>query len=164
MRGLSTFCSSLMGSTSNCGRLPADFHLCYVKQKCGGSQGNTSSPYERYQTLFVASPVTLIMDIARTPYSGPSRKLVVALDIGTTFSGAAYSLLDPGEVPQIQSVTRQAFPPISELVTNGDEREIGIRTLRILGPQKYPPCCITIMTVASVASRMGWIPRTTTSS
>ena len=62
------------------------------------------------------------MDIARTPYSGPSRKLVVALDIGTTFSGAAYSLLDPGEVPQIQSVTRQVFPPISELVTNGDER------------------------------------------
>lgn len=47
-----------------------------------------------------------IMDIARSSYSGLSRKLVVALDIGTTFSGAAYALLDPGEVPRIQSVTR----------------------------------------------------------
>ena len=50
------------------------------------------------------------MDIARGRYSGLSRKLVVALDIGTTFSGAAYSLLDPGEVPQIQPVTRRVFP------------------------------------------------------
>ncbi|KAF9648388.1 hypothetical protein BDM02DRAFT_3187151 [Thelephora ganbajun] len=48
-----------------------------------------------------------IMDIARARYSGPSRKFVVALDIGTTFSGAAYAFLDPGEVPRIQSVTRR---------------------------------------------------------
>jgi len=47
-----------------------------------------------------------IMEAARARYSGLSRKLVVALDIGTTYSGAAYALLDPGEVPQIQSVTR----------------------------------------------------------
>ena len=59
------------------------------------------------------------MDIARAPYSGPSRKLVVALDIGITFGGAAYILLDPGEVPQIQSVTRQTFL-VSDPVTNGD--------------------------------------------
>ena len=57
----------------------------------------------------------------RARYSGPSRKLVVALDIGTTFSGAAYSLLDPGEIPQIQSVTRQLFLLISSPVINGDE-------------------------------------------
>ena len=60
-----------------------------------------------------------IMDTARPRYSGLSRKLVVALDIGTTFSGAAYALLDPGEVPQIQSVTRQVPPPCSGLL--GDE-------------------------------------------
>ena len=53
------------------------------------------------------------MDTTRACYSGLSRKLVVALDIGTTFSGAAYSLLDPGEVPKIQSVTRRVFPLIS---------------------------------------------------
>jgi len=49
------------------------------------------------------------MESARSVYSGTSRRLVIALDIGTTFSGAAYALLDPGEVPQIQSVTRHAF-------------------------------------------------------
>ena len=61
------------------------------------------------------------MDIARDPYSGSSRKLVIAFDIGTTFSGAAYALLDPGEVPRVQSVTRQAFPPIPYPITEGDE-------------------------------------------
>ena len=55
----------------------------------------------------------------RAPYFGPSRKLVVALDIGTTFSGAAYAFLDPGEIPTIRSVTRQVLP--RDLVTNGGE-------------------------------------------
>ena len=50
------------------------------------------------------------MDTARPQYSGLSRKLIVALDIGTTFSGAAYALLDPGKVPQIRSVTRKVLP------------------------------------------------------
>lgn len=50
--------------------------------------------------------LTLIMESARTTYAGLSRKLVVALDIGTTFSGASYAFLDPGEVPEIRSVTR----------------------------------------------------------
>ncbi|KAF9812314.1 hypothetical protein IEO21_06256 [Rhodonia placenta] len=42
------------------------------------------------------------------PYNGPHRKLVIAFDVGTTFSGIAYSLLDPGEAPQVHGVTR--FP------------------------------------------------------
>ena len=41
------------------------------------------------------------MSVARALYSGPSRELAIALDIGITFSGAAYALLDPGKVPQI---------------------------------------------------------------
>ena len=61
------------------------------------------------------------MDIARTRYSGPSRKLVVAFDIGTTFSGAAYAFLDPGEVPRIQSVTRQVFLAFTDLAPIVDE-------------------------------------------
>jgi len=65
--------------------------------------------------------LTPIMDTTRARYSGPSRKLVVALDIGTTFSGAAYAFLDPGEVPMIQSVTKQVFPLIIDLVTRGSE-------------------------------------------
>ncbi|KAG8213323.1 hypothetical protein J3R82DRAFT_11804 [Butyriboletus roseoflavus] len=44
----------------------------------------------------------------RKPYSGPIRALVVALDVGTTFSGVSYAILEPGEVPKIYGVTR--FP------------------------------------------------------
>ncbi|KAL1941029.1 hypothetical protein VTO73DRAFT_7665 [Trametes versicolor] len=42
------------------------------------------------------------------PYHGPVRKLVVAMDVGTTYSGVAFAVLDPGEVPKISGVTR--FP------------------------------------------------------
>ncbi|KAF9783741.1 hypothetical protein BJ322DRAFT_1021545 [Thelephora terrestris] len=47
--------------------------------------------------------------MTRTPYRGPSRKLVLTFDIGTTYSGVAYAFLDPGEVPQIHSVTRGRY-------------------------------------------------------
>ena len=40
------------------------------------------------------------------PYSGPSRKLVLGIDVGTTYSGISYAILDPGEVPKILGVTR----------------------------------------------------------
>ncbi|KAJ3514768.1 hypothetical protein NLJ89_g2174 [Agrocybe chaxingu] len=42
----------------------------------------------------------------RAPYSGTQRKLVLAFDVGTTFSGISYSILDPGTVPEIRGVTR----------------------------------------------------------
>ncbi|KIL60615.1 hypothetical protein M378DRAFT_14065 [Amanita muscaria Koide BX008] len=42
----------------------------------------------------------------RKPYSGTERKLVIAFDVGTTFSGVSYVLLDPGMVPQIKPVTQ----------------------------------------------------------
>ncbi|KAF9068279.1 hypothetical protein BDP27DRAFT_1224514 [Rhodocollybia butyracea] len=44
----------------------------------------------------------------RKPFSGSQRGLVVAFDVGTTFSGISYSVLDPGVVPEIRGVTR--FP------------------------------------------------------
>ena len=44
----------------------------------------------------------------RKPYSGQRRSLVLALDIGTTFSGVSYAILEPGEVPKIHGVTRCA--------------------------------------------------------
>ncbi|KAI0315438.1 hypothetical protein OF83DRAFT_1062097 [Amylostereum chailletii] len=44
----------------------------------------------------------------RPPYHGLKRKLVIAFDLGTTFSGVSYAILDPGKVPEIRTVTR--FP------------------------------------------------------
>ncbi|KAK0471593.1 hypothetical protein IW261DRAFT_1571885 [Armillaria novae-zelandiae] len=45
---------------------------------------------------------------ARKPYSGSRRKLVLAFDLGTTFSGVSCTVLDPGTIPEIKGVTR--FP------------------------------------------------------
>ena len=42
----------------------------------------------------------------RQPYQGPARKLVLAFDVGTTYSGVSYSILDPGEPPVVCGVTR----------------------------------------------------------
>jgi hypothetical protein len=44
----------------------------------------------------------------RKPYRGTVRGLIIALDVGTTFSGVSYAILEPGEVPKIHGVTR--FP------------------------------------------------------
>ena len=89
-------------------------HLRPGKEKCGGSQGNPLSPSSANGFKSCLLPLTSIMDTTRTQYSGLSRKLIVALDIGTTFSGAAYVLLDPGEIPQIQSVMRRVIPLVSD--------------------------------------------------
>ncbi|RXW14410.1 hypothetical protein EST38_g11445 [Candolleomyces aberdarensis] len=44
----------------------------------------------------------------RRAYNGSRRKLVLAFDVGTTYSGISYSILDPDQVPEIKGVTR--FP------------------------------------------------------
>ncbi|TFK64303.1 hypothetical protein BDN72DRAFT_846729 [Pluteus cervinus] len=46
--------------------------------------------------------------VKRKPYSGSCRKLVLAFDVGTTFSGASYCVLDPGEEPKIKNIVK--FP------------------------------------------------------
>ncbi|KAF8333715.1 hypothetical protein F5887DRAFT_1108607 [Amanita rubescens] len=46
--------------------------------------------------------------LARNPYHGRQRRLIIAFDVGTTFSGVSYVLLIPGEPPMIQGVTQ--FP------------------------------------------------------
>ncbi|RXW25730.1 hypothetical protein EST38_g170 [Candolleomyces aberdarensis] len=48
------------------------------------------------------------MPTKRSPYKGSQRKLVLAFDVGTTYSGVSYSILDPGQVPEIRGITR--FP------------------------------------------------------
>ncbi|KAK0212128.1 hypothetical protein DFS33DRAFT_1369960 [Desarmillaria ectypa] len=42
----------------------------------------------------------------RKPYNFIEKKLVIAMDLGTTFSGVSYSILDPGRVPEIKGATR----------------------------------------------------------
>ncbi|KIL58030.1 hypothetical protein M378DRAFT_345727 [Amanita muscaria Koide BX008] len=44
----------------------------------------------------------------RNPFNGREKSLVIAIDIGTTFSGVSYALLEPEKVPQIRSVARFA--------------------------------------------------------
>ncbi|XP_006460481.1 hypothetical protein AGABI2DRAFT_192178 [Agaricus bisporus var. bisporus H97] len=45
---------------------------------------------------------------SREVYSGSERKLLLAFDVGTTYSGISYSILDPGKEPEIQGVHK--FP------------------------------------------------------
>lgn len=48
------------------------------------------------------------MPLTPEPYTGET-KLVVAFDVGTTFSGISYCILEEGQVPEINGVTRQAL-------------------------------------------------------
>ncbi|EAU91819.2 hypothetical protein CC1G_04586 [Coprinopsis cinerea okayama7 len=57
--------------------------------------------------------------MARKPFQGVKRQLLLAFDIGTTFSGVSYSIMDPGDVPEIRTVTR--FP---EQVQSGGDCKI----------------------------------------
>ena len=40
------------------------------------------------------------------PYTGSDRKIVLSIDVGTTFSGMSYAILTNGEIPEIKTVTR----------------------------------------------------------
>lgn len=42
--------------------------------------------------------------LTRAPYKGVKPALVIAIDVGTTFSGASYSILTPNEIPAIVDV------------------------------------------------------------
>ncbi|CAA7263110.1 unnamed protein product [Cyclocybe aegerita] len=56
--------------------------------------------------------------IARAAYGQTRRKLVLAFDIGTTFSGISYSILDPGNIPEVKGVTRF---PANELINGASK-------------------------------------------
>lgn len=76
----------------------------------------------------------------RFPYKGLERKLVIAFDIGTTYSGASYCVLDPGEIPKIHGVNRyptqehvggdSKIPSILYYDANGQVAAIGAEALR----------------------------------
>ena len=59
-----------------------------------------SSEYLSSNPSFLAA-----MTITRSPYNGTTRKLLLAFDIGTTYSGVCYAFLDPRVIPEIKGVT-----------------------------------------------------------
>lgn len=46
-----------------------------------------------------------VSPLRRQPYKGGCLNLIIAIDVGTTFSGVSYAILRPGEVPDIRPVT-----------------------------------------------------------
>ena len=51
------------------------------------------------------------------PYAGPVRRLLLEFDVGTTYSGIEYDVLDTGEVPKIKEVTRKVIIYCGETIT-----------------------------------------------
>ncbi|KAJ6632564.1 hypothetical protein B0H10DRAFT_2159684 [Mycena sp. CBHHK59/15] len=52
-------------------------------------------------------------DNRRAPYAGLTRKLVISVDVGTTFTATSFCLLQPGNVPKFEEILRwpkQATP------------------------------------------------------
>ncbi|KAI6006449.1 hypothetical protein EDC04DRAFT_2871692 [Pisolithus marmoratus] len=47
-------------------------------------------------------PKGIIGTYSRKSYEGLSRKLILAFDVGTKFSGVSYCIVDPGEIPAIR--------------------------------------------------------------
>ncbi|KAJ8585555.1 hypothetical protein M405DRAFT_745130 [Rhizopogon salebrosus TDB-379] len=78
--------------------------------------------------------------LPRKPYKGLTRKLVIAFDVGTTFSGVSYCILDPGEVPVIRGVSRypgqeqvggdSKIPSIIYYDLQGEVRAVGAEALQ----------------------------------
>ncbi|KAF8155273.1 hypothetical protein BJ912DRAFT_1050978 [Pholiota molesta] len=77
---------------------------------------------------------------SRSAFNGPRRKLVLAFDVGTTYSGISYSVLDPGQVPEIKGVTRfpahehisgaSKIPTIIYYDRNGKVQAVGAEAMR----------------------------------
>ncbi|KAF5354126.1 hypothetical protein D9756_006963 [Leucocoprinus leucothites] len=80
------------------------------------------------------------MSTRRAPYAGKERKLVLAFDVGTTYSGISYTVLDPGIEPKIYPVTRfpgraraggdAKVPTVIYYAEDGTTRAIGAETER----------------------------------
>ena len=49
-------------------------------------------------------PIMRLPDRGRQPYKGISRRLVVSIDIGTTFTAASFCILQPGTPPKFEEV------------------------------------------------------------
>ncbi|KAK2462920.1 hypothetical protein APHAL10511_005118 [Amanita phalloides] len=78
------------------------------------------------------------MASTRPPFKGAQRKLLIAFDIGTTFSGVSYSVLDPDVPPEILGVQRfpaqihgnSKIPSVLWYDANGKARAIGAEAVQ----------------------------------
>ena len=57
-------------------------------------------------SILLASSVMVMWDLK--PYAGPT-KLLLAFDIGTTYSSVSYCILVPHQIPEVLAVTRQVL-------------------------------------------------------
>ena len=55
----------------------------------------------------------------RKAYTGGKKAIAIAFDVGVTFSGASYAMLDPGEIPKIYNVTRCGLDHHTSISTLG---------------------------------------------
>ncbi|OJA08936.1 hypothetical protein AZE42_05315, partial [Rhizopogon vesiculosus] len=76
-------------------------HVFALSHEQSQREAHTNAP----QSLRVTN-IQVASILKREPYKGEARKLVLAFDIGTTFSGVSYCILDPGEVPLTRGVSR----------------------------------------------------------
>ncbi|KAJ7640457.1 hypothetical protein DFH06DRAFT_1334809 [Mycena polygramma] len=75
-------------------------------------------------------------DNRRPPYSGSARKLIVSIDVGTTFTATSFCLLQPGNVPKFEEILRwpkQAtpdakVPSVLYYDRNGNSKAFGAET------------------------------------
>ncbi|KAF8550552.1 hypothetical protein OG21DRAFT_1478486 [Imleria badia] len=91
--------------------------------------------------------------LARQPYYGP-RKLVLAFDVGTTYSGISYCILQPGQVPDIRGVTKQVFPGQTE--GRGNAKVPSILYYDAWGNVKAAGSEALSMNVVNDAEENGW--------
>ncbi|KAI0086059.1 hypothetical protein BDY19DRAFT_895433 [Irpex rosettiformis] len=88
------------------------------------------------------------------PYGGAVRKLVLAFDVGTTFSGVSYAILDPGETPKIQTITRYPgqsngdlkIPTVLSYSADGQVQSVGAEVRnsakKVVGEDKESPLLV----------------------
>ncbi|EIN04434.1 hypothetical protein PUNSTDRAFT_108180 [Punctularia strigosozonata HHB-11173 SS5] len=75
-------------------------------------------------------------DATRKPYDGLAKRLVISIDVGTTYSAASFCILQPGKVPKFEEVLRWArqvtpdgkVPSVVYYDSNGNPKAFGAET------------------------------------
>lgn len=95
-------CSTYFKSNSKSGVAPT----CPSVQRKVWRTSARLIKFDFSSSLPSSTPYLALMAITRPPYTGFPKKLVLAFDIGTTYSGVSYTILNRGFVPEIKSVGR----------------------------------------------------------
>ncbi|KAJ7153012.1 hypothetical protein C8R46DRAFT_1121030 [Mycena filopes] len=75
-------------------------------------------------------------DNRRPPYAGTARKLIISIDVGTTFTATSFCLLQPGNVPKFEEILRwpkqgtpdAKVPSVLYYDSDGNPRAFGAET------------------------------------